>query len=534
MQTKPHWFRFFFCSLSLFFVSIAFSQTDHFDYKRYLFGTIPTLRLAVHFIDTGAGYVTINGEDSRGPSTPFTWHWGDGSVTIGFFPQSHIYTDRQKNYLVKVIARYSDGTKDSSEVLVKFVAPTIAPIEIPSLLAVKIPENKPILGTRLYTTPVHLTGFQDDHFTTVSRSTLEYILSVCAIIQNDFLNSNVFLFNDKFEQIMLRDSTFGGAYSLWFTNPVAFGVGEGFLGETIQYSSFFHEMGHNFTLNTPANYYYGGRIDGNANAIYSESMAQIFQHAAGYEIINNFHSYGLSNDLMSVVKQNMISSVGVIRNAYDRFIESGKHFASWNEPNTIQDETFDTFMTIAYKFLEKAETSGLGYKNPLQRMMRLLQGFKPNWAQRYDQHNNTAEANTFRATLMATAISFAFSMDLRTEFRNLNFPISDSIYNELYYSVTSVSEDHDLTGPFNFFLDQNYPNPFNSTTIINFSIPRSTFVTLKIYDILGREIITLIAEEIAGGNHSVQWDASNFSSGLYHYRLSADGLNKTRQLVFLR
>jgi hypothetical protein len=492
----------------------------------------PTLTLGIQTINANTGYVTINGGDSNAPSIPFTWHWGDGNVTSGFFPQSYTYADRQKNYIVKVIANYSNGTKDSNEVLVRFVAPIIIPIDIPPSIAVKIPENKPPLGTRLYTPPPNLTAFHNSHFTTVSRTIIEYVLSVCAIIQNDFTNNNVFLFNDKFEQIMLRDSTFGGAYSLWYTNPVAFGVGEGFLQGTIQYSSFFHEMGHNFTLNTPSNYYYGGRIDGNANAIYSESMANIFQHAIGYEIINNYQSYGLSTDLIFDIKQNLISTVSVIRIAYDRYIDNGKHFASWNDPNTPQDETFDIFMTIAYKFLEKAETSGLEYRNPLKRMLSLLQGFKPNWAQRYDRLNNTSEADTFRATLMVAALSFAFSIDLRNEFRNLNFPISNLIYNELYYSFTEL-KGGDIE-PHEFDLSQNYPNPFNPTTIIEFSLSHSTFVILKIYDILGREIAILLSEDIAGGSHSVQWDASKFSSGVYYYCLSAEGLLKTKQLMVLR
>ena len=64
----------------------------------------------------------------------------------------------------------------------------------------------------------------------------------------------------------------------------------GFQG-TIEWSSFMHEMGHNFTLNSPADYYYGGKIDGNANAIFSESLAQIFQHATAFEIINNYSDY---------------------------------------------------------------------------------------------------------------------------------------------------------------------------------------------------------------------------------------------------
>lgn len=526
--------KIFNCVVFVFFNTDVFAQSSKFDYNHYLFGTPSTLSVTILSVDTNTGNIKITGADNRTPSDPFTWNWGDGSVISGFFPQSHIYTNIQKNYVVKVIANYSDGTKDSSEVLVRFIAPTITPIEIPDWLAVKIPENTISLNTRLYEPPDHLTAFNDSFFITVPRATIEYVLSVCATIENDFTNNNIFLYSDKFEQIMLLDTTFEGAYSLWFTNPVAFVASEEFLRGSVDFSSLFHEMGHNFTLNTPSNYYYGGKIDGEANTIYSESMANIFQHAAGYEVINNYQSYGLSDDLMFEIRQSMISSISIVRDGYEDYLSEGKHFVSWDDPNTQDDETFNIFMTIAYKFLEKAETNNVGYKGPLKKMLSLLQGFKPDWRDRFDQSNNTAEADTFRATLMVAAISFAFSTDLRDEFRILDFPISDTIYDEIYNSVTSVEGDNNFTEPLTFNLNQNYPNPFNSMTRIEFFVPQPAFVTLKIYDTLGREVMTLFSEETTGGSHSVMWDASKFSSGVYYYRLSADGLLKTKQLLILK
>ncbi len=220
MSVKYCWFLHLILAMIL---NVVVSGQDyHFDYKSYLFGAPSTLRIGIQSISAYNGTVKINGEDSKSPSIPFTWLWGDGNITNGFFPQSHTYEDRTKNYLVKVIANYSDGKKDSSDVLVRFAASIITPIEIPSWIAVKIPDNKPILGTRLYTIPPDLTVFQNTHFTIIPRAMIEYILSVCAIVEADFVNNNVFLYNDKFEQIMLRDSTFGGAYSLWYTDPVAF------------------------------------------------------------------------------------------------------------------------------------------------------------------------------------------------------------------------------------------------------------------------------------------------------------------------
>jgi uncharacterized protein (TIGR03437 family) len=95
-------------------------------------------------------------------------------------------------------------------------------------------------------------------------------------------------------------------------------------------------------------------------------------------------------------------------------------------------------MTIAYKFCENAENEGLGYRGPLKRMLKLLQLFDQDMQKRYDQRNNTQAAATFRSTLMVAALSFAFSKDLRAEFRNLNFPIDDQTYNALYQRAAAT------------------------------------------------------------------------------------------------
>ncbi len=74
--------------------------------------------------------------------------------------------------------------------------------------------------------------------------------------------------------------------------------------------------------------------------------------------------------------------------------------------------------------------------------------------------------------------------------------------------------------PMEYALQQNYPNPFNPSTIIEFSVPRSNYVTLKVYDTLGEEVATLVSENFSAGRYEVQWDGSRFASGVYFYRLS--------------
>jgi hypothetical protein len=86
-----------------------------------------------------------------------------------------------------------------------------------------------------------------------------------------------------------------------------------------------------------------------------------------------------------------------------------------------------------------------------------------------------------------------------------------------------------------FSLEQNYPNPFNPSTNISFSIPKQSTVTLKVYDLLGKEVATLVNNEIvAAGNYAKQWNAANLTSGVYFYRLQAGSFTQTKRLVLLK
>jgi len=101
---------------------------------------------------------------------------------------------------------------------------------------------------------------------------------------------------------------------------------------------------------------------------------------------------------------------------------------------------------------------------------------------------------------------------------------------EMITSVARLSTDL----PTHFSLKQNYPNPFNPTTTITFALPVKSFVSLKIFDALGREVATLLEEELPVGTYSKQWDASGLPSGVYFYRLQAGSFMETKKLVLVR
>jgi hypothetical protein len=100
-------------------------------------------------------------------------------------------------------------------------------------------------------------------------------------------------------------------------------------------------------------------------------------------------------------------------------------------------------------------------------------------------------------------------------------------------TILGVKENENII-PKEYSLNQNYPNPFNPVTKISFSVPKKDFVTLKIYDILGREIITLVNEIKSPGNYIVDFNAEHLSSGVYYYRLSTDNYSDTKKMMLIK
>jgi hypothetical protein len=85
-----------------------------------------------------------------------------------------------------------------------------------------------------------------------------------------------------------------------------------------------------------------------------------------------------------------------------------------------------------------------------------------------------------------------------------------------------------------YHLHQNYPNPFNPSTTIEFYLPKTSDVVLKVFNILGEEITTLVSERLSAGSYSYGWDASNLASGVYLYQLQAGDYVETRKMVLMK
>ncbi len=109
-----------------------------------------------------------------------------------------------------------------------------------------------------------------------------------------------------------------------------------------------------------------------------------------------------------------------------------------------------------------------------------------------------------------------------------------------YSEIITVEAGNYASIPKEFSLEQNYPNPFNPATTIKFSIPTvetslQLHVTLKVYDVIGSEVATLVNEPLSAGNYEVNFNAGSLTSGVYFYRLkTSNGIVMTKKLMLLK
>ncbi|MFH0736761.1 MAG: T9SS type A sorting domain-containing protein [bacterium] len=154
----------------------------------------------------------------------------------------------------------------------------------------------------------------------------------------------------------------------------------------------------------------------------------------------------------------------------------------------------------------------------------------------YDTYNNCT--SVYHTHTMYGIMHFALTLPasgiVRVYFNNRNnFIEYDSPKVTIQY-ITFTDINDELTEPTDFNLSQNYPNPFNPATTIKFTIPSANVVTLKVYDILGSEVTTIVNEFKNAGTYEVNFNASNLASGVYFYSLQTGNFAQTKKLLLLK
>jgi hypothetical protein len=154
---------------------------------------------------------------------------------------------------------------------------------------------------------------------------------------------------------------------------------------------------------------------------------------------------------------------------------------------------------------------------------------------------NYSVSGSYQSQGAGNASGYASTMDVKwDEKENLysqsmyGWTVEKWMYNGTLPSFTTSVEEVAGELPSGYTLSQNYPNPFNPTTTIEFSMPQSGFASLRVYDLLGREIATLLNEEKPAGSFRATFDASHLTSGTYYYVLKAGNFTATRKMVLVK
>jgi hypothetical protein len=248
----------------------------------------------------------------------------------------------------------------------------------------------------------------------------------------------------------------------------------------------------------------GNSYDGNNNMLADSSLIW-----NGSTWVNNFKdNYTYNNNLISThTIQTWQSSMWVNSSTWDYTYDSnnnqtGSIGQTWSSNTWVNDSkstnTFDA---------NNLQTGWLNQTWGASAWVNSDQG-----TQSYDANNNLIE--------------IAGQSWNGTGWDN-SFRIQDT-----YSAITAVETISSL--PKSYKLSNNYPNPFNPSTTIKFSIPKQSFVTLKVYDLLGREVASLVNKELQAGSYKTQFNASNLASGVYLYRLNAGGFVQTKKLMLMK
>jgi acyl-CoA thioesterase I len=188
----------------------------------------------------------------------------------------------------------------------------------------------------------------------------------------------------------------------------------------------------------------------------------------------------------------------------------------------------------------------LGWKFISQTSQTMRLRFIP---QRTTNKNEMMKMYRQNSTKGTFALNYNYGNPIPSDLQlSITFGVLNKFYCTVYYNgaeitsdtltvtgekMTGVSDDEKIY-PATWTLSQNYPNPFNPSTTLEYSVEKECFVSLKIYDLLGREIKTLVQEVIPAGIHSVRYDATGLNSGMYLYRINAGRFHQTRKMVLLR
>ncbi len=228
----------------------------------------------------------------------------------------------------------------------------------------------------------------------------------------------------------------------------------------------------------------------------------------------------------------------------------------WFIANILNDTTVNPL--YGYRYAGLADVSTINYNTPNNSVSNIsVERYASQYYSITGGYHLKAKFTTDSSSLFVQAVetgsgaSRVVAVPTNAQFSE---PLYGTTYSKINFIVYDTSGSHtstfsfttsgdstaatDVTAssslPHQYGLNQNYPNPFNPTTVIRYQLPAAGIVSLKVYDLLGHEIATLVNQNMPSGVHSVSFDGSHFASGVYFYRIIADHFTETKKFVLLK
>ncbi|MCY7361104.1 MAG: T9SS type A sorting domain-containing protein, partial [Ignavibacteria bacterium] len=249
---------------------------------------------------------------------------------------------------------------------------------------------------------------------------------------------------------------------------------------------------------------YNGTVNGNdgANSIAIDNLGNII--VSGYTTTN-----GNSNDF-ATIKYN---SAGITQ-----WLRTYNGLANQNDSSVaIAVDANNNICVTGF-------STGTGTAKDFTTIKYNPDGFQ-DWLMRFNSVNNGED--------ISNSIVIDLNGDVYVTGKSPTEESNDDILTLKYSSITGIEQT--FTGNVNqYILYNNYPNPFNPSTQISFNIPKESFVKLKIYDISGKEVQTLVNSVLEPGYHKVSFSPINSSSNIYFYRLETDQFVQTKKMIFIK
>ncbi len=278
-------------------------------------------------------------------------------------------------------------------------------------------------------------------------------------------------------------------------------------------------------------------VSGNAAAIYNqvsnnadEGTAYIYSDETS-SFTTGWHSYpmesGAAPDLQNALGQSWFS-IGI----FDRDVSTTYYinFDGWSEAHP-------PYLIVSYQYVTPVELTSFAATSNEGNVIL-------NWATATETNNRGFDVERKSMNSEYQKVGYVAGFGTSTEPKSYSFADNNINAGNYTYRLKQIDFNGSysysnevnvkVTSPLQYSLEQNYPNPFNPNTTIKYSMPEDGFVKLKVYNLLGEEIISLVNNEQKAGRYEVVFDASRFASGVYYYRLETSKYTSIKKMILLK